>query len=155
MVQSIQAEPEMIWFLSYGSVSIYSKRYDRFIQLPIPDDKEYRGLQSAVLMGQGLISGTQNSHLRRIRLDSQSVIHQSPPLRNITFLKEINEGRLLAGTELDGLFILDRFFQPQPLTENNRKTSAVRAVLGDPSVAMVAGSYGAGPLSSCQTGGGV
>ncbi|MDA3959004.1 hypothetical protein, partial [Oceanispirochaeta sp.] len=144
IVQSIQAETERIWFLSYGSVSIYSKRYDRFIQLPIPDDKEYRGLQSALLMGQGLISGTQSYNLRRIRMDSQSVIHQNPPLRNITFLKELSMGQLLAGTELDGLFILDSHFQPIPLSENNRQTSAVRAVLGDPSGKMIAGSYGAG-----------
>ncbi|QEN07646.1 hypothetical protein EXM22_06455 [Oceanispirochaeta crateris] len=144
MVQSIQIESERIWFLSYGSVAIYSKRHDRFIQLSIPDDQEYRGLQSAVLMGQGLISGTQSSNLRRIRLDSQSVIQQTPSLRNITFLKDLKNGTLLAGTEMDGLFILDEYFQPRPLSENNRKTSAVRAVLGDPDVRMIGGSYGAG-----------
>ncbi|MDA3957272.1 hypothetical protein, partial [Oceanispirochaeta sp.] len=78
------------------------------------------------------------------RMDSQSVIHQNPPLRNITFLKELSMGQLLAGTELDGLFILDSHFQPMPLSENNRQTSAVRSVLGDSSGRMIAGSYGAG-----------
>lgn len=143
-VQSIQGDPENIWILSYGSVAVYSKRHDSFIPLNIPDTGEYRGLQSGILMGNGLICGTQGTGLRRIRLDGYSSIPQHPELRNITFLKSLGSDSLLAGTEEDGLFVLDSRYQPRPLLENNRRTSAVRVVFDAGEDRMIGGSYGSG-----------
>jgi len=143
-VQSIQTDEENIWILSYGRVAVYSKRHNSFIPLNIPDSGEYRGLQSAVMMGTGLICGTQGSGLRRIRLDGYSVIPQEPELRNITFLKIMEDDTLLAGTEEHGLFLLDSQYQPKALSLNNRQSSAVRVVLDHSSGKMIAGSYGSG-----------
>ncbi len=142
-VQSIIVQGEHVWFLSYGSVGVYSKRQNRFFSLDIPDRKEYRGLQSAIVEGRGLICGTQSSGLRRIRLDGQSLIRQEPPLENITFLQRQSDGRVLAGSEEQGLFVLDRLFRASPVVQNSRLTAAARAVLGTVSE-MIVGTYGGG-----------
>jgi hypothetical protein len=143
-VQTILPDNERIWFLSYGSVGVYSKRYSRLISLDIPDDKDYRGLQSGILVGTGLIAGTQSRGLRRIRLDTQSILPGASNLRNITFLKTLDNQRILAGTEENGLFILDRSFSASPAGKNSRNLSAARAVLGDYKTRMIAGTYGSG-----------
>jgi len=143
-VQSIKSDKENVWILSYGSVAVYSKRHNRFFPLSLPDAGEFRGLQSAVLMGNGLICGTQGTELRRIRLDGYSTIHQVPKLRNITYLKLLDQNSILAGTEEDGLFLLDSRYQPHALSVNNRQSSAVRVVLNNGPDKMIAGSYGSG-----------
>ncbi|MDC7232007.1 MAG: hypothetical protein PQJ58_02155 [Spirochaetales bacterium] len=143
-VQAILPDRERIWFLSYGSVGVYSRRHDRIVSLPVPDEKEFRGLQSAVVMGSGLIAGTQSKGLRRIRLDSQSVLPRPGDLRNITYLQFMDREQLLAGTEENGLYILDRFYNARPAGSGSSQLSAVRVLLGDPSDSMIAGSYGGG-----------
>lgn len=143
-VQTIIPEDEKIWFLSYGSVGLYWKRYNRLISLPVPDEQEYRGLQSGIVVGSGLIAGTQSRGLRRIRLDSQSVLPHTSDLRNITFLQALEGERLFAGSEEQGLYVLDRNFNASSAGPNSEQLSAVRAVLGDPKTEMIAGSYGGG-----------
>lgn len=143
-VQKILPDKERIWFLSYGSVAVYSKRYDRLISLDIPDEKNYRGLQSGILVGSGLIAGTQSRGLRRIRLDTQSILPGGSELRNITFLQTLDNQRTLAGTEENGLFILNQNYSASPAGQNSRNLSATRAVLGDYKSRMIAGTYGSG-----------
>ncbi|MBF9017239.1 MULTISPECIES: hypothetical protein [unclassified Oceanispirochaeta] len=143
-MQTILPDHERIWFLSYGSVGVYSKRHSRLIYLDIPDEKDYRGLQSGIVVGTGLITGTQSRGLRRIRLDSQSVLPLASDLRNVTFLQALDDQRILAGSEEDGLFILDRSFNASAAGQNSRQLSAARAVLGDSRSRMIAGSYGGG-----------
>lgn len=143
-VQTILPDNERIWFLSYGSVGVYSKRHGRMVSLDIPDDKDYRGLQSGILVGTGLIAGTQSGGLRRIRLDTQSVLPGASNLRNVTFLQALDSQRILAGSEENGLFILDRSFTASPAGKNSRNLSAARTVLGDYKTWMIAGTYGSG-----------
>ena len=143
-VQTIEADGERIWFLSYGSVGLYSKRHDRLIYLDIPDEQSFRGLQSSVVMGSGLITGTQGRGLRRIRLDGYSSIQETSSLRNVTYLEKLGNSEFLAGTEEDGLYIVDTRFRIRDAGRNSRQLSAVRTVLGDPGGVMIGGTYGNG-----------
>ncbi len=141
-VNAIENDRDRLWFLSYGSVLIYDKRQGSSFPVDLPDHADYRGMQSLSLLGRGILVGTQSGGFRRILPNEETVI-PIEGLRNICYLKRVESNCLMAGTEEDGLFMLDQAFRPVPVISNNRQTSSVRTILkGDGYY--LAGSYGNG-----------
>ena len=141
-VNAIEKDRDRLWFLSYGSVLLYDKRQGISFPIDLPDHPDYRGMQSLTLLGRGILVGTQSGGFRRILPKEETVI-SIDGLKNISYLNRIESNCLMAGTEEDGLFILDQAFHPVPVIINNRQTSSVRSVLNGDGYYLV-GSYGNG-----------
>jgi len=145
-VNSILPGSGRIWILSYGSLAWYDLRTGELNQASLPDHPDYRGMQSGVLLGDGLLAGTQGGGLRRIRADGGAVLEMPRFIRNVSYIARIGPERILLGTEENGLFFLDSLRESRPVTENNRQTSAVRTILGTGD-SFLGGSYGQGLFS--------
>lgn len=141
-VNAILAEEERIWFLSYGSALIWDKRRSRALPVDLPDHASYRGMQSLLPWGEGVLIGTQGRNLRRVSPAGHEVF-PAPALRNVSYLARRPDGRIWAGTEGQGLFLSDPAGAFRPFGKDDRRSSAVRALFPLPQ-GFLAGSYGGG-----------
>ena len=141
-VNAIETDRRRVWILSYGSLMVFDKRTGEPYLTDLPDHRNYRGMQSLTLLGRGVLVGTQASGLRRI-LPAEETVLSLPELRNVSFFRQVNPELLFAGTEENGLFLLDNSFHIRECTDNNRRTGAVRSLL-DYRGGFLGGSYGNG-----------
>ncbi len=149
-VNAIEADRDRIWFLSYGSVHMYDRRTGRLFRADLPDSVAYRGMQSLSMLGRGVLVGTQGQGLRRILLREETNLSY-PDLKNVSYLKQMDDDTLYAGTEEHGLFLVDRAGKILPAVENNRRTSGVRVLIPMEN-GLLAGSYGNGLFLLEKTG---
>ena len=88
--------------------SLFQNGRTGYFSLDIPDRKEYRGLQSAIVEGRGSDLRNPVYRISEANKTGRPVCGSVRNLlwQNITFLKRLKDGRVLAGSEERGLYML-------------------------------------------------